>query len=143
MKTVYGFLLLVLVVAVCFGYQVYLISQLQSQIKTVQDTENARSQVIVLGYSWTDQPFIGGSPAGNYMVSVNCTLLNASSNPSNSPTIRIHAQFGTHMETSAWTEDTMYPWQTRNYYDLVLIYDKAERGNPDAVWLSIDYMVYS
>lgn len=134
MRIAYGFVLLIVVIAGCFGYQVYLISQLQSQVKILQDQndQNMRPKVIVLVYSWADEPYGGNY----YRISVNCTLFNASPDNATTIGIDIKAQFETHIETYGWGVDSVLtPWQTKNYYDLGLVYNKTELGNLDAVWL--------
>jgi len=37
-------------------------------------------------------------------------------------------------------DDMLAPWQTKNYYDLGLIYNETELGNLDAVWLELQWI---
>jgi hypothetical protein len=141
MRIAYGFTLLIVIVVGCFGYEVYLISQLQSQVKTLQNQndQNMRPKLIVLTYSWADEPWRGSY----YLIVVNCTLLNASPENATNVFITIMAQFGTRIEEYSWEVDSVLtPWQTKTYnkpldknYDLELLYNKTYDGNPDAVWL--------
>jgi len=135
MKIAYGFVLLIVVIAGCFGYQVYLISQLQSQVNTLQDQNNEiiRPKIIVLSYSWTDEQYSGSL----YMISVNCTLFNASPKDAYSSGVFIKALFGNnHTEEEGYgAEFDFGAWQTRNYYDLNLIYDRVQLGLVENIWL--------
>jgi hypothetical protein len=139
MKAAYGFLSLALIVFGCFGYQIYLVSQLQSQIRTLQNQNDAatRPKIIVLTYSWINEHY-----SQSYdRISVNCTLLNASPDNATTISIDIKAQFGTHIETYGWgVDDVLTPWQTKNYYDLGLIYNKTELGNLYVVWLEPNWI---
>jgi len=139
MKVAYGFLLVIVAVVACFGYQAYILTQLQLEIKTLQyqSNENIRPKVIVLSYSWTDKPYV--SSLYN-RTSVNCTLLNASPQNASKVDVTIEARFGTHTETIDWAvDDVLTAWQTKNYYDLGLIYSET-LGNPDTISLQLNWI---
>jgi hypothetical protein len=140
-KVVYGFSLLMAIVIAFSSYQLYLITQLQSQINTlqVQSNKNTQSKIVVLSYSWTDEQYSGS----RYRISVNCTLFNPSPENASSLIIFIKAEFGIrHIEQEAHpTEELVFgAWQTRNYYDLDLIYDRGQLGLVENVWVEPNWI---
>lgn len=138
MKIAYGFLLVLVVLFGCFGFLTYQIIQLQSQVTTLQqqNTEASKTKVIVLAYSWEDSLY-GGS---EHRISVNCTLLNVNSLSLSDVSVDIVAQFGNRTDSTGWGVGPMESWQTQNYYDLGLVYDKTTWGSVNAVWLEIGWL---
>jgi hypothetical protein len=138
MKIFYGFVTLALVILACFGFQTYVIFQLQSQIRTLQsqNDQSRMPKVIVVSYSWKDVPYSGSY----YRISANCTLLNISSMNATDITVDVKAQFGTGTEFFQQpVDDLLEPWQTKNYYDLGFIYNFTDSGFAKAVWLEVGW----
>jgi hypothetical protein len=135
MKVAYGFLLLALIFLGCFGYQFFVITQLQSQVTLLRDWNDlaTRSNVIVLAYSWTTEPYNSSMNA----ISVNCTLLNASPSFADEVGVIINAQFGTGYVYNIGLvveKNGLDPWQTKNEYNLIMVYNTT-LGYLNTVWL--------
>jgi len=134
MSVAYGFVLILIVLFGCFGFLVYQNLQLQSRVNTIQQEQydTTKPNIIVLSYSWTDEP----NGTSQVLITLNCTILNASPVGATSFGLSIYAQgqFGT--PTSSWEVPTgIGPWQTENFYDLTETYNTARNGILISVWV--------
>ena len=133
MNIAYGFAIILIVLVGCFAFLIYQNSQLQSQVNTIQQQQynTKKPNIVVLSYSWTDEP---NGPSEN-IITVNCTVLNASPVGATDFSLAIYAQFATETPTSSWDIPSgIGPWQTRNVYNLTETYNIAY-GNLENVWV--------